>query len=446
MKHLITAMKQILFLIFIFATISVVKSQTFDKEKLDRFINLVEENNKCMGSFSLFQDGKEVYQNSFGFADVASDIKVNKETKFRIGSISKTFTATMIMQLFEEKKLSLDTKLSEYFPGIPNAKKITIEQLLRHRTGLFNFTNKEDYTTWMVKPQTRKDILNHFIKNGTVFEPGEKMEYSNTNYVLLSFIIEEIEKKPYSEVLKSRITGPLKLDNTYYGEKINSAEDEAFSYSKQGGWQLETETDMSVPSGAGAIVSMPTDLNRFFNALFNMKLVSEESLGQMEKMVDGYGFALTSVPFYEKKAFGHGGGIDGFRSFAAYFPVEKTAFSLTCNGLDMVLNDLMIGILSIYFGRDYELPDFAAVVKVDISKLTSYEGLYSSPDLPLKLKIFIEDGVLKGQGTGQPSFPLEAFEENKFRFDQAGLEIEFLPEKNKMILKQGGATFELTKE
>jgi len=120
-------------------------AQEIDKEKMDSLFTLIESKGKGMGSISLFQDGNEVYHNSFGYADIENNIEATEMTKYRIGSVSKIFTATIIMQLVDEKKLSLETTIDQYFPNLPNVNKITIEQLLRHRSGLHNFTDDEDY-------------------------------------------------------------------------------------------------------------------------------------------------------------------------------------------------------------------------------------------------------------------------------------------------------------
>ncbi|MBE9509421.1 MAG: serine hydrolase, partial [Bacteroidetes bacterium] len=175
-----------------------INAQTFDKAKMDSLFKRIESNEKGMGSISIFKNNNEIYQNSFGFADIENMIRSTKNTKYRIGSVSKTFTATIIMQLIDENKLSLETKLAEFYPEIPNAKEITIEQLLRHRSGLYNFTNSKDYQNRMEKSHSKSEVLKIFIENGAVFKPNEKAEYSNTNYVLLSYIAEKIEQKEYS--------------------------------------------------------------------------------------------------------------------------------------------------------------------------------------------------------------------------------------------------------
>ena len=119
-------MKQLLTLTAAFFMVLNVSAQTFDKAKLDSFFSLLEKNNKGMGSISIFKEGKEVYTKSIGYADVEHGLKADNETVYRIGSISKTFTATMVMQLVESGKLALEDKLSKFYPDVPNAEKITI--------------------------------------------------------------------------------------------------------------------------------------------------------------------------------------------------------------------------------------------------------------------------------------------------------------------------------
>ena len=419
-------------------------AQTFNKAKMDSLFKRIESNEKGMGSISIFKNKSEIYQNSFGFADIENKIRSTKKTKYRIGSVSKTFTATVIMQLIDENKLSLETKLADFYSEVPNAKEITIAQLLRHRSGLYNFTNSEDYQNLMVKPHSKSEVLKIFIENGIVFKPDEKAEYSNTNYVLLSYIAEKIEQKEFSEILNKRIIVPCRLKNTYYGGKINTAENEALSYTKIYSWNLATETDMSIPVGAGGIVSNSTDLNIFYNHLFNGKLVSDNSLNEMKKIVDGYGIGMFQL--FDKKGFGHTGGIDGFQSVVTYFPEDSILIAYTSNGVAMSINDILLGALNIYYGKEYILPEFKLSIKLKSEDLDQYLGVYSSSTNPLKITISKDSTVLIAQATGQSSFPLEAYELHKFKFDPAKIKLEFIPEENKMILKQGGGEFELIRE
>ncbi|NJW53148.1 serine hydrolase domain-containing protein [Salinimicrobium oceani] len=420
-------------------------AQSFDKQKMDSLFKVVEFNSKGMGGIAIHRNGMPVYQNNIGFADISSNIQAHPHTKYRIGSISKTFTAAMILQLVEEGKLSLDTRLSEFYPQIQNAQNISIEDLLRHQSGLFNFTDDEAYKEYMEQPRTKKELLQIFKKQDPVFAPGEKNEYSNTNYVLLSFVLEDVEKQSYAEVLKKRILKPLGLKHTGYGGKIDSERSEAYSYIKKKDWEPASETDMSIPIGAGALISTPSDLNLFFTALFKGNIVKPENLEKMKTLKNGYGMGLFSYPFNDKSFYGHTGGIDGFSAMSTYYPEEDLAMTYISNGTDLSPNDIAIGALSIYWGLDYAIPSFDSL-DLSTEELKKYEGTYGSETFPLKVKIFVEDGTLMGQATGQPAFPLEAYDEDKFQFIRAGLQLEFSPEEDKMILLQGGNTYQLSRK
>ncbi len=421
-------------------------AQEFDRAKMDSLFTLIEAHDRGMGSISIFKEGREIYQRSIGFASIEQDIRADAETKYRIGSVSKIFTATLIMQLVEEGKLELDTKLEGYFPAIEHADRITIRHLLKHQSGIFNITAVEDYTEWMEKPVTREELVGRIIDLGTVFQPGEKTGYSNSNYVLLSFIAEKTGGKQYPEILQERIIRPCGLKNTRYGSLIDPENNEARSYVMVGEWTPATETHMSVPAGAGGIISTPTDLNLFLDCLFNEKLVSDRTLEQMKEIENGRGIGMARFSFFEKTAYGHTGGIDGFQSMAAFFPDENISIAYSSNGAVMSRNKILIGALSIYFGREYDLPEFKEAIEVDPAVLEQYTGVYSSPELPLKITFIIEDGTLTAQATAQPAFPLEAYDIHRFRYDPAGIKIDFIPEENKLILKQAGTAFEMTRE
>lgn len=422
------------------------QGQDFDRAKMDRFFDVLAEKDQAMGTLSIYQDGKMVYEKSMGYLDLEQKIGAKPQSKYRIGSISKTFTAIVIMQMVEEQKLSLDQPLAQYFPTVPNADKINIEQLLRHRSGLFNLTNQEDFSTWMEKEQSQASLLQRIVDNGTVFAPGEKTEYSNTNYVLLSWIAEQIDQQKFAQIIDQRIVQKCGLKSTFLGGKINVDDNQARSYYKTMKWMDAPETDMSIPLGAGAMVSTAGELNQMLTQLFAGKLVSETSLAQMSTMVEGIGMGLFIIPFHERQALGHNGRIDGFQSMAAHFKAENTTISYISNGIVYPFNDILIGALSIYFGKDFEIPDFKPGIELKSEDLDDYLGTYSSKDLPLKITISKEGNQLLAQATGQSAFPLDATEQHKFRFAPAGVVLEFTPSNKQMTLFQGGGTFVFTLE
>ena len=262
-------MKNKLILLFLLSLPCLLTAQNFDKARLDEYFETLADNNKFMGSVAVAHNGNIIYQKAIGFADAENKKKADTKTKYRIGSITKTFTATLVMKAVEENKLKLNETLEKYYPQIKNADSITIEHLLSHRSGIHSFTNDEEYDEWNEQAKTEKELIEIIAKGESVFEPGSKAEYSNPNYILLSFILQKIYKKTYADLLKEKITKPLGLSDTYFGSAVNVTKNEANSYRYNSTWEKETETHTSIPMGAGGIVSTATDLVKFAYALFS---------------------------------------------------------------------------------------------------------------------------------------------------------------------------------
>jgi CubicO group peptidase (beta-lactamase class C family) len=354
------------------------------------------------------------------------------------------FTATLIFQLIDEGRLNLSTTLDQYFPTVSNAGKITIGNMLSHRSGIHSFTNDSDYLVWMIEPKTRDEMVAIISSKKADFEPDARTEYSNSNFVLLGFILEEIYKKPYNAILQSRICLKAGLKDTYYGGKTDITKNESYSFRFMTSWEKQPETDMSIPHGAGAIVSTSSDLVKFIYALFAGQLVSDESLTKMKTITDGMGMGMQQFPYENKKIYGHGGAIDGFNSLLCYFPDEKIAIAYCSNGTVYSINDILLGALAIYFQKPFALPVFTSY-DVTPEELQQYPGVYSSEQIPIKITITTDNGKLFGQGSGQPAFPMEASAKDIFKFEPAGIVIKFTPEKGEFVLEQGGGSFTFKK-
>lgn len=419
-------------------------AQDFNKAKLDSVLVSLEKNNKFMGGIALMRDGQLIYAKNTGFSDVAKQTKANENTRYRIGSITKTFTAVLVMKANEEGRLSLDETLDKYFPGIANAAKITIRHLLTHRSGIHNFTNDASYQTWYTAPKTRSELVKTITDAGSDFEPGSKFSYSNSGFVLLSFILEDIYKTSYAHLVQEKIVKPLGLLYTSVGGKINAEANEARSYTFTQGWTLEKETDMSVPMGAGAIVSTPTDLVRFSEALFSGKLVGLTAVEEMKKLKDNVGSGLITFPFYDRTEFGHSGGIDGFSSLFSYDPEKRIAFAMISNGMNYNGNDLTIAALSAAYNKPYQVPLFSSY-KATEEELDKLLGNYTSKEIGLKITIAREGTTLFAKIEGQGSRPLAAIDKNKFADDAAGVNVVFQPEQQTFTLSQHGRSFNFSK-
>jgi len=430
-----------------------VSAQRFDIRKLDNLVATMEAHNKIMGCLTISHKGKTLYNKAWGYRTIneKEQLKTNTETKFRIGSISKMFTSVMILQLVEEKKLTLQTPLSTYFPTLPNADNITIEQMLDHHSGLYNFTDSA-YFSYHTQKKTQGEMLAIFEQQAPAFQPGTKAEYSNTNFVLLGYVIEKVTGESYTSNVRKRITNGIGLKNTYYGGEPDPAKNEASSFNYDGKqWLEQPNTDMSITGGAGSLVSTSNDLVKFVEALFSNKLIKKSSLEKMITLKDNFGLGIFQFPFDEKYAYGHTGGIDEFHSMLGYFPEDSVAFAFTGNGETIDMNDLAIGVLSIYFNRSYDIPNYTeAEYKLAAEELSRYEGIYTSRQIPLKITIKKDGGQLVAQATGQSSFPLTPVNAGEFKFDAARLKMLFDISNKETIrqftLQQAGGNYVFVKE
>ena len=413
-------------------------------QKIDSLLSYLNKNDKFMGSLCIRDGENVVFNKAYGFADVDKNIAADRMTKYKIGSVTKTFTAVMIMQLIEEKKLNLQTKLNRFYPKIPNAEKITIYDLLHHRTGIVDYINGDSITAKNIyRFHSKEEMIQKITDYKPLFEPGTKHEYSNSNYNLLGYIIETLTKKSYTENIQTRIVKKANLLNTYFPQgKIETSVGESYSYLFNGTkWEKVEEWENSIAYSAGAIISTPADLTRFMYALFDGKLIKPSSLEQMKEIKEGYGKALMQFPFGERRFFGHTGGIENFRAVVGYYPTEKLGISLIVNGDNFNRNDIMIGVLSIYYKMPFPFPKFN---KIEASELVKFTGTYSSKELPLKMTVSEKNGELLAQASGQSAFPLTFKEEKTFIFAPAGIEMIF--GENSFVLKQGGMSFNFSKE
>ena len=420
-------------------------ARDFDRAKLDRYFDALEASGRFMGNVAISSKGELLYARALGMADVEQGIRARTDSRYRIGSISKTFTATLAMLAVEEGKLRLEQTLEGFFPSLPQAERITVAQLLGHRSGIRSFTDDPAYLTWNTQTRTQAQMVALIAKGGRVFAPGTRAEYSNSNYVLLTFILEKVQGKPYGDLLAEHITGPLGLKDTCLGGRIDPQQNDCRSYTYRGAWRLAPETDPSIPLGAGGVVSTASDLVRFADALLGGKILRPESLERMKTLEDGYGLGLFSFPFQERRAYGHTGGIDGFSSVFSHFGQEGVSCALVSNGTRYDNNAISVTLLSAIFGQPFEIPVFKTH-EVTPEALEAYLGVYASTQMPLKITVTREGHTLMAQATGQGAIPLDPTGEHVFSFDPAGIEMIFDPSRGTFILKQGGGTFMFTRE
>jgi D-alanyl-D-alanine carboxypeptidase len=361
------------------AMLTTAHAQTLDKAKLDQLLDWLAEKNKGMGSLTLAKEGNVLYSRSFGYARIDGNEKkpLTATTRYRISSITKTFTAVMILQLVEERKLSLAGTLDKFFPQIPNAARITIAQILLHRSGI---PDLQPDGSWGKQPRTQDEIVARIAQGRPYFEPDARNLYNNAGYILLGYIVEKAGGKPYQQALRERINDKAGLADTYVGTgNTNPARNEALAYMDFGGrWMEASEPDFSVVAGAGAIVSTTADLAKFIQAVFDLKLVSADSLRLMTTMRDGEGMGMVTFSFAGKTLYGNTGGSASTGAWLNYSPEDKLALAYTTNAKPYPVRDIVAGVFDIYRNRPYRISAFDAF-EVAPEILDRYVGVYSVP-------------------------------------------------------------------
>ncbi|HEX9760051.1 MAG TPA: serine hydrolase [Candidatus Acidoferrales bacterium] len=419
-------------------------AQTLDTATLDLLFDRLLEKNKGMGGLTVARDGKVLYSRSFGYSLITDAEKrpLTAETKYRIASITKTYTAVMIFQLVEEGRLKLADTLDKFFPQIPNASRITIAHILAHRSGIADIATDDVFGR---QPRTRDEVVARIAQGKPQFEPDTMHRYSNAGYVLLGFIVEKAGGKPYPDALRDRIASKLGLRNTYAGTgKTDPGRNESLSYRYLGGWREAEEIDFSVVAGAGGIVSSTGDMATFIKAVFDLNLISKDSLTQMTTMRDGEGMGLEPHTFAGKTCYGHTGGSGSSGAWLTYCPEEKLALAYATNAKIYPVRDIVAGVFDVYWNRPFQVPSFEAF-NVSPDVLDRYVGIYIIPGTPARMTVTRNGGTLFLQAGRGDAIPLEATAENIFQI-LPGATVEFDAAKGQMTIKRPQGERVFTKE
>src|SRR5262245_14059754 len=393
-------------------------AQTLDKAKLDQFFDRLAEKNKAMGSLIIAKGGNVLYTRAIGYSQIngADKKPLTAASRFRIGSITKMFTAVMTLQLVDEGKLKLTDTLDKFVPQTPNAGKITIAHILSHRSGIPNVRREQDRQIKVSTiPMEKDEMLALIVKAAPDFEPGAKYQYSNTGYFILGLILERVTGQPYGRALEERIASKIGLKDTYLTTgNIDVNKNEALTYIHFGGdWQPVSETHPTMLFSAGAIVSTPADMGKFIQALFEGKLISKETFNQMKTLRDGEGFGIGTFTFAGKTFYGHTGGGDNYGAWLAYEPDEKLAIAYTTNAKIFPVKNIVSGVADIYYDKPFAIPDLEGIA-VNPEILDKYVRVYLASDAPAKAVVTREGATLFFQppGASSTAVPLEATAED----------------------------------
>jgi D-alanyl-D-alanine carboxypeptidase len=303
-------------------------------------------------------------EESYGLANVEYQQPVEKDSIFEIGSISKTFTAIGILMLQEEGRLSVNDRITKYFPQYPGWNEITLKHLLQHSSGIKELTDTEPFKSNQGKDWTPQEVVTGMAREPLDFEPGQKAKYSNTGFIILGLVIEKISGIPYGDFLAEKITKPLGMAHTMLGSDRAIIPKRVSGYVYAGNLANAEYASIVLPYASGGILSTPSDLIKIVKVFRGEALLNEKSIGEMfgpvhlnngtryESSDPGlkitFGYGLDSILLQEKIIPAKTGSISGFNSFLAYFPESQTMVAVTAN-LNNSLQDLLI-IVDALFG------------------------------------------------------------------------------------------------
>lgn len=286
------------------------------------------------------KDGKPLLRKAYGLANVELRVPNRPEHLFRIGSVTKQFTAAAILLLAERGKLALADDITKYLPGYPtHGHKITIEHLLTHTSGIPSYTSLLEFRGKAVLDLTHDEMMALWKDKPLDFPPGTKWQYSNSGYYLLGVIIEKVSGMPYADFLDKNIFRPLGLAHTRYDKPEDIIPDRAAGY--DGTEKKLTNASylsMALPFAAGALVSTVDDLARWSAALWDGKLISKASLQRMTTPyklnngeTTGYGYGLGISALEGHRVVSHSGGINGFQSDVLVLPEDRVVAVVLSN-------------------------------------------------------------------------------------------------------------------
>ena len=348
---------------------------TFSQSKVDKIDQLVSkyaEYGKFNGSVLVSDHGKVIFKKGFGMANMEWEIPNAPNTKHRLGSITKQFTAMLILQLVEAGKIDLQAPITKYLPEYPKASgdKITIHHLLTHTSGIPNYTSfPKFFEDESRTPYTPDAFVKVFKDKDLDFEPGKQFSYSNSGYFLLGVIAEKLTGKSYEDLLQEKIFKPLIMNNSGYDNHGDILKNRATGYEKQAGnYRNSKYLDMSIPYAAGSLYSTAEDLFLWDQGLYTNKILSQKYMDLYFKpYVSAWGdnhYAYGWGVGYENLGkstdsiytIAHGGGINGFNTNIARTPSDKSLVVLLNNTGGAPLQDMTVAILGIIHDKDYAMP------------------------------------------------------------------------------------------
>lgn len=419
-------------------------------QRMDEIVRTYTDQQKFMGSVLVAKGDQVIFQKSYGFANLEWKTPNADDGKYRLGSITKQFTAACILLLEEQGKLSTSDPVKKLYADAPAAwDKVTIHHLLSHTSGIPSFTGFPDYTATEPLPTTPEKEILRFRDKPLDFAPGSKWDYSNSNYILLGYIVEKASGTSYADFLQKNILDKLGMKNTGMDTRAPILEHRVYGYTPSPiGTVNAGYIDMSIPYAAGSMYSTTSDLLKWSNGLFGGHLLKPESLAKMTTPVlQDYAYGLGVATKNGRKVIEHGGGIEGFNTEIAYYPDDKLTVVALANLNGNAVGEIANHLASVYFNEKVVLPTERKEISVAPAVLQQYLGVYTHD--PATMTVTLEGNQLFSQLTNQPKVPIYPESETHFFLKVVDAQLDFVKEGEKVtkvVLHQNGQNIDWLKK
>ncbi|MEJ5052059.1 serine hydrolase domain-containing protein [Chryseobacterium culicis] len=419
-------------------------NQAKKKQEIDSIIQAYAAINKFNGTALIHYQHKNIFEKSYGWQDAEKKISNQNKSVYQIASLTKSFTALVIVKLSEEGKLSFKDPISKFIPDYPRGNEITIEHLLTHTSGIYEVLRNKQYFSLL---HTGKSIAKNkelsFFKNEPLdFEPGTQFSYTNSGYIILGLIIEKLTGLSYENAVRKIILNPLKMNHTGFNYMTLKSPHKTVPYSYISKTRQEkTEVWNSTLTGpAGQIYSTAEDLYNYYIGLRDYKIVSKEAFKKATTpYLSGYGYGWFIDDLYGKKLINHGGNIEGSTSYFAMLPEDDLCIILLNNITSKKLEKAGNTILAALLGQPYTLPQPKKETTLGADILKKYVGDYALSDDSV-IHILDENGQLFIQNNKDPKVRMLAEKEDVFFLQDDDTEISFIfkkGEKDVITIKKG---------
>jgi CubicO group peptidase (beta-lactamase class C family) len=399
-----------------------------DAARMEEVVQTYVENRTFMGTVLVARGSEVILSKGYGSANLEWNVPNTPSTKFRLGSVTKQFTAASILLLAERGKLTLDDPIKKHIPDAPKEwDNITIFNLLTHTSGIPNFTSLPDYRTLKLDETPVAKTIGSLRDKPLDFLPGEKMSYSNSGYLVLGHVIETVTGASYEKCVTDNIFTPLGMKDSGYDSNRTIIARRAAGYMPSAAGPVHAGfIHMSIPHAAGALYSTTEDLLRWQQGLFGGKVISPASLAKMTTpFKDDYALGVVVRTASGRKVVQHGGGIDGFNTFLAYYPDDKLTVAVLANINGQTPNQIATKLADLAHGGLGQLTSDRKEIALPVATLSKYVGTYElQPGVDMLIRL--DGDHLTTQLTGQQQFPIFAESETKFFLKVVDAQVEFI--------------------